>query len=131
MILHVDCMENDNFDRAGCNFWAVKAVVMNASSRQSQPMTNDQSVMNIEHYLDAVGNSVRALRKKRGLSQEALADKAGLDRAHLGRIERGTRNVSLLNLVRIANGLSVPPSLILRSVESWGDTNAFASLIEA
>ena len=83
-------------------------------------MSENDLGMDIDHYLLEVGQGLRAIRKKRGLSQEALADKAGLDRAHLGRIERGERNVSLLNLVRIANGLSVPPSLILRYIEAGG-----------
>lgn len=84
-------------------------------------MSDDNLGMDIDHYLLEVGQGLRAIRKRRGLSQEVLADKAGLDRAHLGRIERGQRNVSLLNLVRIANGLSVPPSLILRYVEAGGE----------
>ena len=37
-----------------------------------------------------------------GLSQEALADAAQIDRAHMGKIERGERNVTLLNLLKIA-----------------------------
>ena len=55
--------------------------------------------------LAAVGGAIRVMRKLRELSQEELADFAGLDRSHMGRIERGERNVSLLNLLRIARGL--------------------------
>ncbi|GGI53965.1 hypothetical protein GCM10011430_11390 [Oxalicibacterium solurbis] len=40
------------------------------------------------------------------MSQEALADYAGIDRSHMGRIERGERNVSLLNILRIANAMN-------------------------
>lgn len=39
------------------------------------------------------------------MSQEALADYAGVDRSHMGRIERGERNVSLLNVIRIAKAM--------------------------
>jgi transcriptional regulator with XRE-family HTH domain len=57
--------------------------------------------------LEKIGNAVRELRKEQSVSQEALADSASLDRSHLGRIERGERNVTLLNLVKIAAALRV------------------------
>jgi transcriptional regulator with XRE-family HTH domain len=43
-----------------------------------------------------------------GMTQEVLADAAGIDRSHMGKIERGERNVTLLNLVRIAGALEQP-----------------------
>lgn len=60
--------------------------------------------------LAAIGATVRAIRQERGMSQEALADEAGLDRSHMGRIERGERNVTLLNLVKVAEALRYPLS---------------------
>lgn len=57
--------------------------------------------------LVALGAAVRARRKEVKLSQEALADLAEIDRSHMGKIERGERNVSLLNLIRIAYALNV------------------------
>lgn len=54
------------------------------------------------------GRRVRALRQERGFSQEAFADAADLDRTYIGGIERGTRNVSLVNIERIAKALRVP-----------------------
>jgi len=65
-------------------------------------------------YLAAIGAVVRARRLKQGLSQEALADLTGIDRSHMGRIERGERNVTILNIVRIANALDCRPSHLLR-----------------
>jgi transcriptional regulator with XRE-family HTH domain len=56
------------------------------------------------------GVVVRARRIALGLSQEALADYAGIDRSHMGKLERGERNVSFLNIVRIANALQCKPS---------------------
>ncbi len=47
------------------------------------------------------------------LSQEALADAAGIDRSHMGKIERGERNVTMLNIARIAAALHAKPSEIL------------------
>jgi len=63
--------------------------------------------------LDRVGAAIRAARKESGLSQEALADAAGIDRSHMGKIERGERNVTLLNLVRVARALQTRPSSLL------------------
>lgn len=60
-----------------------------------------------------LGASVRARRKGLGLSQEALADAAEIDRSHMGKIERGERNVTFLNIVRIAAALHCKPSDIL------------------
>lgn len=57
--------------------------------------------------LAAFGRRVRELRQERGLSQEQLAQKCGLHRNYVGGIERGERNPSLRNIVRIARALSV------------------------
>lgn len=59
------------------------------------------------------GKNLRRLRHQRGLSQEALADICELDRTYLGGAERGERNVSLLNIIRIADALNVPASELL------------------
>jgi transcriptional regulator with XRE-family HTH domain len=53
------------------------------------------------------GARMRELRKARDLSQEALAFASGLDRSYLGAIERGEKNVSLVNIHRIAEALKV------------------------
>jgi transcriptional regulator with XRE-family HTH domain len=63
-----------------------------------------------------LGHSVRQARKGLGLSQEQLAEKAGLHWTYVGGIERGERNVSLMNIVKIARALGVPPSQLLRTV---------------
>jgi transcriptional regulator with XRE-family HTH domain len=60
--------------------------------------------------LSAVGARIRDVRVSRGFSQEGLAAEAGLDRAYYGSVERGERNVSTLNLIRIAAALGVEVS---------------------
>jgi transcriptional regulator with XRE-family HTH domain len=54
------------------------------------------------------GQRVRELRTAKGLSQEALALVCGLDRTYIGGIERGERNVSLVNIEKIAAALDLP-----------------------
>lgn len=55
----------------------------------------------------ALGQTIVALRLERGLSQEQLALRSGLDRSHLGRIERGEKNPRLETVFTIVEGLEV------------------------
>ena len=60
------------------------------------------------------GRQVRLLRTIRGWSQEELGGRAGLDRTYIGGIERGERNIGLINLFRLAVALGVPAIDLLR-----------------
>jgi transcriptional regulator with XRE-family HTH domain len=64
--------------------------------------------------LTLFGERVRVLRQARGFSQEALALAAGLDRTYIGGVERGERNISLLNIQKIAQALNVSPADLLK-----------------
>lgn len=59
------------------------------------------------------GDKLRELRKRKGLSQEGLAFKCGLHRTYISDIERGSRNVSLKNIERIAKALGMKPQDLL------------------
>lgn len=63
--------------------------------------------------LIALGDAIRDARGERRLSQEALADAAGIDRSHMGKIERGERNVTILNVKRVAHALGLSVTALI------------------
>ncbi len=62
------------------------------------------------------GKAVRHRRNKLGVSQEVFADMCGLDRTYVGGIERGERNVALVNIEKIAKALRIPIAQLFRNV---------------
>ncbi len=58
------------------------------------------------------GKRIAVLRKARGWSQEQLSLESGLARSYLGGVERGQRNISLVNIYRLADSLSLPASAL-------------------
>ena len=73
------------------------------------------SVASDNRILRQFGATLRAEREKAGISQEALAQAADLDRTYVGSVERGERNISLLNIVRLAKALGTPPSVLFKN----------------
>lgn len=63
--------------------------------------------------LELLGRTIRMERKKRSMSQEALAAAAKLHRSYLSHVERGTANVTLLAVLRIARALGVGVDVLL------------------
>lgn len=73
--------------------------------------------MAVNPQLKKFGDRVRMLRKAKNLSQEQLAERSGLHRNYIGGIERGERNVALLNILRLAKALGVTPSELMKEME--------------
>jgi len=59
------------------------------------------------------GKRLSALRKEKGWSQETLALESSLARSYVGGVERGQRNISLVNICKLAESLGVAPSALL------------------
>lgn len=68
-------------------------------------------------YVSQFGKRVRTLREKRAMSQEALADAAGLHRTHISLIERGQRSVRIETIERLAFALRVQPGKLMPTIE--------------
>jgi transcriptional regulator with XRE-family HTH domain len=67
-----------------------------------------------EHRLCAsFGAHLRAIRIEKQISQEKLAELAGIDRTYISSMERGKRNVSLINIFKIAHALNLSPKFLL------------------
>lgn len=66
--------------------------------------------MNLDdkHFLEAVGSRIRQEREAQGYTQAQLGERCELDRTFIGSVERGERNVAILNLRKIAQALRVP-----------------------
>jgi len=69
---------------------------------------------------EAFGARVRARRLELGKSQEKLAQDCGLHWTMIGQAERGRRNVSLINILKIAEGLEIDPAELVRGLSSTG-----------
>jgi transcriptional regulator with XRE-family HTH domain len=65
----------------------------------------------------AFGKAVRELRLAKGISQEKLAELADIHRTYVGDVERGTRNIALVNMTRLAAALGVPLSKLIERME--------------
>jgi len=63
-----------------------------------------------------IGNRIRELRTQTGLSQEKFAQKIGMDRTYFASVELGKRNISIVNIEKIANGLNVSLSELFENV---------------
>lgn len=67
---------------------------------------------------EAFGKRIQELRQQTGLSQEKFALEIGMDRTYLASVESGKRNISLLNIEKIAKGLNITISELFKDIEN-------------
>lgn len=67
--------------------------------------------------IETFGRTLQEARKDKGWSQEKLAEMADLDRTYISSVERGHRNISIINIYKLAQALDVIPSSLLQNTE--------------
>ena len=80
-------------------------------------MEDIQTMEKTEQLIKSFAARIRRLRESNGISQEAFAEAAGIDRAGYGRIERGQVDVRLSTIARIAEALGVPTQVLFEETE--------------
>ncbi len=78
---------------------------------------NENLSIDDKAILMSFGLSLKKIRLKKNLSQEELAYKSGLHRTYISSVERGERNISLINIVYISNALEIPLYKLLEEVQ--------------
>jgi transcriptional regulator with XRE-family HTH domain len=81
-------------------------------TERSSPKQGDATTL-----LQLLGTTIRHYRQQQGLTHKTLAAKTGLDNSYIGEIERGERNVSVLNVIRIADALGLSVSHLLAPLD--------------
>ena len=71
------------------------------------------NVMTTDKRMVAFGKRVREVRKSKGISQEKLAEMAGIDRSYMGNIERGEKNITLKKIYEICDALQIDIKLLI------------------
>lgn len=73
--------------------------------------------MTTDERMIAFGKRVREMRKSKGISQEKLAEMAGIDRSYMGNIERGEKNVTLKKVYEICDTLDVEIQDLIQDID--------------
>ncbi len=71
-----------------------------------------------------IGERLRTFRKKQGLSQDKLAEKAGLHNTYIGQVERGEKNITMESLQKIVNALEISFEELFRNVNTAQTPNS-------
>lgn len=74
--------------------------------------------MDKSKYTKIIGQNIRLNRQAKCISQEKLADMTELHRTYIGSVERGERNISIINLLKIAFSLDIKPDKLLEGIDN-------------
>lgn len=72
---------------------------------------------------NAVGGTIKSIRKSKGISQEVLSGLAGIARTHLTMIENGTKQANFVTICKIANAFNMRPSELVRKMEEYAEVD--------
>jgi ribosome-binding protein aMBF1 (putative translation factor) len=97
--------------------WVSYPVVLCTAKLDDLGMAKPSPKHSGNQVLIDLGVAIRNVRLGSGLSQESLAVDAGLDRSYMGGIERGEHNLTVMNIVKVANALGIKPSELLKSAK--------------
>jgi DNA-binding XRE family transcriptional regulator len=95
--------------------WPDCRPVAESAKRSRQSPSSRESKARKDPELVAIGQRLCQLREAAGMTQEALAHAAGLHWTYVGQIERGERNLSYKNILKLARGLGLPPGELMPS----------------
>lgn len=101
----------------------ISRLILATSRVSKQPGPRYRDVM-ADAILVTVGERIRELRRQQGKLQEEVATEAGMNRAYYNRVERGSQNLALLSLARIAAALGTDMASILADVPTPDDPDA-------
>jgi transcriptional regulator with XRE-family HTH domain len=87
---------------------------MTEPSKPGDPPVQDSEKTSKDPELVAFGRRLCELREAAGMTQEALAHAAGLHWTYVGQVERGERNLSYKNVLKLARGLGLEPAELVR-----------------
>ena len=71
----------------------------------------------MEKIADSLGNKIKQIRSSKGISQEAFANSIGLHRTYMGAVERGEKNITIVTASKIAGGLKISLSELLKGID--------------
>jgi len=92
----------------------VRSIIVIKAGYLQETIMEKSYADNDKELLKKIGNRIRKLRVELGLSQEKLAFASGLDRSYIGSVERGERNIAIINLSKIASSLNLSISELLQ-----------------
>jgi ribosome-binding protein aMBF1 (putative translation factor) len=93
----------------------VRSVVVKSTAADTEVQVDSHvsEVLRVSDVFVRFGKRLREVRQRKGVSQEKLAELAGLHRTYVSSVERGERNISLLNISKLAEALGVPPAKLM------------------
>ena len=81
----------------------------------------------VQFYNEAIGQTIRVLRKEKGISQDVLSGLAGIARTHLTMIEKGKKQANFETIWKIALALDIRPSELVAKIEKMAEEMEKAS----